>query len=778
MAKKYSLRNVEIFSTGEHRDKAYTEADLDDMVRNFGAKTGGKVAFHVPSVIGHDEDGKWLQDTGLPAAGWVSNPRNIKGKLVVDIDDIPPQIARLLKGKAYRTVSAEVYDSPPKGHPGKGKMLRRVAFLGGEIPQVKNLSELPDVEESEAFSEEQIRTLRLNRIVPSGGNRYAVFSEVVRNSERDPHPEMGGAWELDAERAKKSLERVGASPVGHERNRATKERRQDEDRDEGVVTNRDWTTSLRKFREARRAMKCAEPTEFERDNGDYARGLMAQPEVGGVGGAASGEAWERRKAASEASEDYRADLMSGADASRSHARTEAANANEVFAEPSTRDLAKRAETDMARRRDRVAETLPLSPGDVYQNKDVLDAAHVAADSNEAYRKALTAPRKFREARRIAKNAEPVNRQSTRDESGWGADRRTGYTPSESEASANLSQMLRNYYDSGSPAGSARGNTQPQGTQVKQHAEENPTHEGTIMSRDELLEKLATHGIDTAAVTDAVPDSLLAEFIRILDANESEETYINDPDSEPLPEPGNDDEMKAFAERAEKMGRRAARYFEKYKKGGAVKDEAKVEKHNCEEGKDAVHVDINSHKGEKAAAYSESAIAEIVENRLKALLPAANGDLARMQKFAEQQVANQKKLLVETFCEVKCKEGKITPAELDPANPANIKDRLMRADSSAIVQKFKEGGQEVALTELDLQMKEIEGRKPFVFGERFVQPLRKSGDVDSEVQQIEDHFEIFSELFQKNGMTKERLVEGFKLEKKARPSLTAREYIGA
>lgn len=139
-----TLNGVEIFEVGKHRGKDYTSQDLDDMVRNFDEFCKGqKPGFHVPAVLGHEEDQDLLDRSDLPAAGWASHIYREGDKLLADFDDVPDEIADLVRNKRYRTCSSEVYDQPPEGIPGKGKMIRRVAFLGGDIPQLKNLHDLP-----------------------------------------------------------------------------------------------------------------------------------------------------------------------------------------------------------------------------------------------------------------------------------------------------------------------------------------------------------------------------------------------------------------------------------------------------------------------------------------------------------------------------------------------------------------------------------------------------------------------------------------------------------
>jgi hypothetical protein len=91
----------------------------------------------VPAVLGHDE--------GQPAYGvavktWRNGP-----KLMADIVNVPASVAAAVKAGQYFQTSAEVYDDTGEaGLPaGGGCMLRRIALLGADIPQVKTLSDLP-----------------------------------------------------------------------------------------------------------------------------------------------------------------------------------------------------------------------------------------------------------------------------------------------------------------------------------------------------------------------------------------------------------------------------------------------------------------------------------------------------------------------------------------------------------------------------------------------------------------------------------------------------------
>lgn len=140
----YACNKVEVFAAGTHRGREYTEADLQQMVDNFRQySTGPDALLKPPAVLGHEEHQELLENSGLPAAGWVVSLWKEGPKLMAKVAGIPDKIAKLINQQSYRKVSAEIYDEPPEGIPGKGMMLRRIALLGGEIPQVKTLADLP-----------------------------------------------------------------------------------------------------------------------------------------------------------------------------------------------------------------------------------------------------------------------------------------------------------------------------------------------------------------------------------------------------------------------------------------------------------------------------------------------------------------------------------------------------------------------------------------------------------------------------------------------------------
>lgn len=159
-----SVPGVEIFATGSHRGKPYRHADLKRVVRNFETLSTGPAPILTPTtVIGHEERQELLENTGVPAAGVVGAVRYAerpckecggprctecfgtrrRGLLVADFADMAPEVADLINQKSYRKVSSELYDDFEHGGRHYGLALRRVALLGGELPQIKGLEDIP-----------------------------------------------------------------------------------------------------------------------------------------------------------------------------------------------------------------------------------------------------------------------------------------------------------------------------------------------------------------------------------------------------------------------------------------------------------------------------------------------------------------------------------------------------------------------------------------------------------------------------------------------------------
>jgi hypothetical protein len=152
-APAYKLPGVRLFASGVYRGQPWSP----EKVRAITATTralgpSGKDLLIPPAVLGHEEDQEWLDRTDLPAAGWVDpdtvhdepDPDNPGHVIQVgDVVNIPPPVAQRLWNGEYKHCSAEFYEPNDDFGKPQGLTLRRLAFLGGEIPQVKRLGRLP-----------------------------------------------------------------------------------------------------------------------------------------------------------------------------------------------------------------------------------------------------------------------------------------------------------------------------------------------------------------------------------------------------------------------------------------------------------------------------------------------------------------------------------------------------------------------------------------------------------------------------------------------------------
>ncbi len=129
---------------------------------------------------GHEEDEALLKRTDLPAAGWVKRIYREGGKLKADFSEVPEVIEQLVNRRAYRKISAEIYTEFADQGEQYGLVLRRVVLLGGEIPQVKSLADIPAVANGEVNGVE---------IFAEGTHRGRLWTrddldQICRNFER------------------------------------------------------------------------------------------------------------------------------------------------------------------------------------------------------------------------------------------------------------------------------------------------------------------------------------------------------------------------------------------------------------------------------------------------------------------------------------------------------------------------------------------------------------------------------------------------------------------
>jgi len=134
-----SLNDVEIFEVGQWNGDPYTENDLDEMVRAFNETNGN---FQPYIKIGHDKEQNLLKESELPAAGYVANLKRVGKKLLADIIDIPEKIYFLMKNKAYKSRSSEIFWDIDFNGNKYSRMLKAVALLGADMPAVSTLDDI------------------------------------------------------------------------------------------------------------------------------------------------------------------------------------------------------------------------------------------------------------------------------------------------------------------------------------------------------------------------------------------------------------------------------------------------------------------------------------------------------------------------------------------------------------------------------------------------------------------------------------------------------------
>lgn len=134
------IEGIEIFAVGTWKKMPYTHDDLDEIAANF---TKLKDRIKPPVKLGHNDKQLLLQADGMPAAGWITKLRRVDDKLIADIRDVPSKIAQIVKNRGYARVSSEIYpDLEDSSGTKYGKVLKAIAFLGGDIPHLKNLDDI------------------------------------------------------------------------------------------------------------------------------------------------------------------------------------------------------------------------------------------------------------------------------------------------------------------------------------------------------------------------------------------------------------------------------------------------------------------------------------------------------------------------------------------------------------------------------------------------------------------------------------------------------------
>lgn len=116
----------------------FSRGRLDDMVEANRANPN----FQAPIKFGHGEDQDLLEESELPAAGWVENLRRIGDTLIADLMRVPAKIADLIDAGAFRKRSIESMFDVEIGGRSWPTVLTGLALLGSKLPAVGSLDDI------------------------------------------------------------------------------------------------------------------------------------------------------------------------------------------------------------------------------------------------------------------------------------------------------------------------------------------------------------------------------------------------------------------------------------------------------------------------------------------------------------------------------------------------------------------------------------------------------------------------------------------------------------
>lgn len=198
-----TIEDVEIFKAGTWNGDSYKMEDLDSMVVNFDS-LGDRIK--PPVKIGHGEDQGYLKKEGLPAAGWVTKLKRVGDTLKATFSDVPKRIADLIKKKAYRRVSSEIYPEYKTQGANFRNVLRAVAILGGDIPAVETLKDIEALYLSQKADSATVwRLFELDDFNKKGGDKMDYEKEYkMLKEQHDGLQKKFGELETELKKLKES----------------------------------------------------------------------------------------------------------------------------------------------------------------------------------------------------------------------------------------------------------------------------------------------------------------------------------------------------------------------------------------------------------------------------------------------------------------------------------------------------------------------------------------------------------------------------------------------
>ena len=124
----------EVFRPGTWNGKSFGPELVDQIIEAFGAN---KDQLKVPLRVGsHNEL--------APAGGWVTALKNVGGRLMAEFSDVPRVVGEAINRRLFKQVSIGIRHNH-KDEKGQvwPNVLDHIAILGGRIPAVKGLADLP-----------------------------------------------------------------------------------------------------------------------------------------------------------------------------------------------------------------------------------------------------------------------------------------------------------------------------------------------------------------------------------------------------------------------------------------------------------------------------------------------------------------------------------------------------------------------------------------------------------------------------------------------------------
>jgi hypothetical protein len=139
----YTIDAMPVFKLGVWKGEDFSLADLDEIVKNTNILIKANL-IEPPIKLGHDDNQVLLQNDGYPAGGYIRNVYRMGDQIFADVTNVPEKLYKLIEKKAYKNVSAEIYQDyeHPVTKEKMGKVLRAVAVLGADLPEVKGLADI------------------------------------------------------------------------------------------------------------------------------------------------------------------------------------------------------------------------------------------------------------------------------------------------------------------------------------------------------------------------------------------------------------------------------------------------------------------------------------------------------------------------------------------------------------------------------------------------------------------------------------------------------------